>query len=52
MKRIYILATVVLINFGMVNAQNNPLLGTFNTPHEAAPFNQIKTESYFHSYVN
>ena len=51
MKQIYILATMVLINFGMVNAQDNPLLGTFNTPHEAAPFDQIKTEHYMPAFA-
>ncbi len=51
MKQIYILATMVLINFGMVNAQDNPLLGTFNTPHEAAPFDQIKTGHYMPAFA-
>ncbi len=50
MKRIYFLTTLVLIQLGMVNAQNNPLLGKFNTPHEAAPFDQIKNEHYMPAF--
>ena len=50
MKRIYIVAILVLIQLEMVNAQNNPLLGTFNTPHEAAPFNKIKNEHYMPAF--
>ncbi|WP_167610631.1 M3 family metallopeptidase [Maribellus sediminis] len=30
----------------MSHAQNNPLLGDFNTPHNVAPFDKIKTEHY------
>ncbi|WP_167617284.1 M3 family metallopeptidase [Maribellus sediminis] len=30
----------------MSHAQNNPLLGDFNTPHNAAPFDKIKNEHY------
>ncbi|MFV0593153.1 MAG: M3 family metallopeptidase [Draconibacterium sp.] len=34
----------------MINAQNNPLLGTFNTPHETAPFNEIKNEHFLPAF--
>ena len=34
----------------MVNAQDNPLLGDFNTPHEAAPFDQIKNEHFLPAF--
>jgi peptidyl-dipeptidase Dcp len=36
----------------MVNAQNNPLLEDFNTPHQTAPFNQIKNEHSFRLFRN
>jgi len=50
MKRIYFLTTLFLIQLGMANAQNNPLFGTFNTPHETAPFDQIKNEHYMPAF--
>ncbi len=34
----------------MINAQNNPLLGTFNTPHETAPFSEIKNEHFLPAF--
>ncbi|KAF0237605.1 MAG: peptidyl-dipeptidase [Prolixibacteraceae bacterium] len=34
----------------MVNAQNNPLLGEFNTPHQTAPFNEIKNEHFIPAF--
>ena len=34
----------------MANAQNNPLLGEFNTPHQTAPFNEIKNEHYLPAF--
>ena len=34
------------MNFVMVNAQNNPLLSEFNTPHQTAPFDEIKNEHF------
>ncbi len=30
----------------MINAQTNPLLGDFKTPHETAPFQEIKNEHF------
>ncbi|MFV0268766.1 MAG: M3 family metallopeptidase [Draconibacterium sp.] len=50
MKRIYLLSIVFLMNIGMINAQNNPLLDTFNTPHETAPFNEIKNEHFLPAF--
>ena len=34
----------------MVDAQQNPLLGTFNTPHETAPFDYIKNEHFLPAF--
>jgi len=34
----------------MVNVQSNPLLGEFNTPHQTAPFNEIKNEHYIPAF--
>jgi len=34
----------------MINTQNNPLLGAFNTPHQTAPFNEIKTEHFIPAF--
>ena len=30
----------------MINAQENPLLGAFTTPHETAPFTEIKNKHF------
>jgi peptidyl-dipeptidase Dcp len=38
------------MNIGMVNAQNNPLLGEFNTPHQTAPFNEVKNEHFIPAF--
>ncbi len=46
MKTVYVIVLIFLINLGMSHAQNNPLLGDFNTPHNAAPFDKIKNEHY------
>lgn len=45
MKRLFIL-TVFFMQIVMVKAQNNPLLGVFNTPHQTAPFPEIKNEHF------
>lgn len=50
MKSIYLLTLIVFMNLGMTNAQNNPLLGTFGTPHEAAPFDKIKAEHFMPAF--
>ncbi len=34
----------------MINAQNNPLLGEFKTPHQTAPFNEIKNEHFIPAF--
>ena len=45
-----ILFLILLMNFTMVNAQKNPLLGEFNTPHETAPFGEIKNEHFLPAF--
>lgn len=50
MKRIHILILIILMNLGMVNAQNNPLLGDFKTPHDAAPFDKIENEHFLPAF--
>ncbi len=50
MKRLKVLIVIILMNLGMVNAQNNPLLGDFNTPHGAAPFDKIKNEHFLPAF--
>jgi len=34
----------------MVNAQDNPLLGDFKTPHQTAPFDKIQNEHYLSAF--
>jgi peptidyl-dipeptidase Dcp len=34
----------------MINAQINPLLGEFQTPHQTAPFNEIKNEHFIPAF--
>ncbi|HSH20634.1 MAG TPA: M3 family metallopeptidase [Draconibacterium sp.] len=44
-------AVVILImNLGMVSAQNNPLLREFKTPHQTAPFNEIRNEHFIPAF--
>nr|WP_320023705.1 M3 family metallopeptidase [uncultured Draconibacterium sp.] len=50
MKSIYLLASIFLMNLGMVTAQKNPLLGDFNTSHNAAPFDKIKNEHFMPAF--
>jgi peptidyl-dipeptidase Dcp len=50
MKQKTFLVFIILMITGMVKAQNNPLLGEFNTPHESAPFNEIKTEHFLPAF--
>ena len=38
------------MNFGMGNTQINPLLGTFTSPHETAPFDKIKNEHFLPAF--
>lgn len=46
MKQIIALGLILIWNTGMIQAQNNPLLNEFTTPHQAAPFDQIKNEHF------
>jgi peptidyl-dipeptidase Dcp len=50
MKNKLVAVVILIMNFGMVNAQNNPLLEDFNTPHQTAPFNQIKNEHFIPAF--
>lgn len=50
MKKIYVLGLITLMISGMINAQTNPLLGDFNTPHEAAPFDKIQNEDFLPAF--
>ncbi len=50
MNRIKFLILIFLMNLGMVNAQNNPLLGEFKTPHNAAPFDKIENEHFLPAF--
>lgn len=50
MKKTHILILIILMNLGMVEAQNNPLLGDFKTPHEAAPFDKIENEHFLPAF--
>ncbi len=34
----------------MINAQTNPLLGDFKTPHQTAPFDEIKNEHFMPAF--
>ena len=50
MKNKLVAVVILLMNIGMVNAQNNPLLGEFNTPHQTAPFKEIKNEHFIPAF--
>ena len=50
MKKIYVLGLTLVMISGMVNAQKNPLLGDFITPHETAPFDKIKNEHFLPAF--
>jgi len=50
MKKAHILVLIILMNLGMVNAQNNPLLGEFKLPHNAAPFDKIENEHFLPAF--
>lgn len=50
MKRVYILVIIILMISGMTNAQNNPLLGEFNAPHDAAPFDKIENKDFLPAF--
>ena len=38
------------MNQKSINIENNPLLGNFNTPHETAPFTEIKIEHFLPAF--
>ncbi len=46
MNKILIVIPFLIMNVSMLQAQNNPLLGNFKTPHEAAPFGLIESEHF------
>ncbi len=50
MKKVHILILIILMNLGMANAQNNPLLGDFKTPHDAAPFDKIENAHFLPAF--
>ena len=50
MKNKFVAVVILIMNFGMVEAQNNPLLGDFNTPHQTAPFKEIKNEHFIPAF--
>jgi peptidyl-dipeptidase Dcp len=50
MKKKLVETLILIMTIGMVNAQNNPLLGEFNTPHQTAPFNEIKNEHFIPAF--
>ncbi|MCY1721778.1 M3 family metallopeptidase [Prolixibacteraceae bacterium Z1-6] len=50
MKNINVFVVIFLMSLGMVNAQNNPLLGDFKTPHQAAPFDKIENQDYLPAF--
>ncbi len=50
MKKIHILVVTFLMISGMGMAQNNPLLGEFTTPHQAAPFDKIENKDFMPAF--
>ncbi|VAW22193.1 Dipeptidyl carboxypeptidase Dcp [hydrothermal vent metagenome] len=50
MKTIPLLTILVFMNLGIINAQDNPLLQDFNTPHQVAPFQLIETKHYMPAF--
>lgn len=50
MNRILIVITLSIMNVSMLQAQNNPLLGIFKTPHETAPFSLIENEHFMPAF--
>ncbi len=50
MKKKLFAVVILIMNLGMVNAQNNPLLGEFKAPHQTAPFNEIKNEHFIPAF--
>ncbi|HSO86120.1 MAG TPA: M3 family metallopeptidase [Draconibacterium sp.] len=50
MKNKLVAVVILLMNLGMVNAQKNPLLEEFKTPHQTAPFKEIKNEHFIPAF--
>ncbi len=50
MNKTALFVVIILMNFDMGYAQNNPLLGEFNTPHQTAPFDKIKNEYFLPAF--
>ncbi len=49
MKKLKLLILLSILSV-MVNAQSNPLLKEFNTPHETAPFGRIENEHFLPAF--
>ncbi len=49
MKKLKLLIVLSILSV-MVNAQSNPLLGSFNTPHETAPFGKFENEHFLPAF--
>ncbi|MDD4144150.1 MAG: M3 family metallopeptidase [Prolixibacteraceae bacterium] len=47
---IRLLVVLIIMNFNMGYAQVNPLLREFNTPHQTAPFSEIKNEHFLPAF--
>ena len=51
MKKVFIALLIIMTTISEVTtAQNNPLLKDFNTPHQTAPFNEIKNEHFIPAF--
>jgi peptidyl-dipeptidase Dcp len=50
MRKTFITALIMTMSSVMTFAQTNPLLGDFNTPHQTAPFGEIKNEHFIPAF--
>jgi len=50
MRRTFITALIITMSSIITIAQTNPLLGDFNTPHQTAPFGEIKDEHFIPAF--
>ena len=50
MRRTFITALIITMSLITTIAQTNPLLGDFNTPHQTAPFGEIKNEHFIPAF--
>ncbi|MDD4031566.1 MAG: M3 family metallopeptidase [Bacteroidales bacterium] len=46
-----LMLVLIIMNFSMGYAQVNPLLREFNTPHQTAPFSDIKNEHFIPAFT-